>query len=83
MSEADLHSALAAMGIDGAIRAHGAVAVLLTANPEQLADPGTRAGAIRLATQHGFRALAVEYSEADAPRHTDRSDLQGADVHRA
>ena len=83
MSETELRSALAAMGIDGAIRAHGAVAVLLTADPEQLADPAIRAAATRLAAQYGFRTLAVEYSEAGLPHQPGRSDLQGADVHRA
>lgn len=74
MSETGLHSALAAMGVDGAIRAHGAVAVLLTTNPEQLADPAIRDAAIRLAGQHGFRSLAVEYADGEAPDLTGRSD---------
>lgn len=67
MSEAGLRSALEALRISGDIVMHGQVALLVTAHPEQLAGPGVRESAVRAATAHGFRTLAVELP-SDASR---------------
>jgi hypothetical protein len=60
MSSSALREALEALQIHGDVVAHGPVAVLVTAHPEQLAEQTARESALRAAAAHGFRTLAVE-----------------------
>jgi hypothetical protein len=66
MSVSALEEALRALQIHGDVVAHGRVAVLITAHPEQLVEPAARESALRAAGAHGFRTLAVELP-GDAP----------------
>lgn len=63
MSAESLRSALGTLGMEGEVEAHGPVAVLVTARPEQLQDPERRAAAVLAAAAHGFRTLAIELSD--------------------
>ena len=60
MSASALEEALKALHIQGDVVAHGQVAVLITAHPEQLVEASARESALRAAGAHGFRTLAVE-----------------------
>ena len=83
MSAETLRHALTALAIDGEIEAHGAVAVLITAHPEQLRAPERRKAALEAAAANGFRTLAVEL-RGGAPRPASGDTTSGrADVHRA
>lgn len=77
---AALRAALGELQVNGDVRSHGAVAVLVTANPEQLADAGVRQRVLEVAKHHGFRTLAVEL-----PSHEQASDIATragrADIH--
>jgi hypothetical protein len=78
---AALRAALAELDIEGDVRSHGQVAVLVTDRPEQLADAELRARVLEIARQSGFRTLAVELP-ADPARDSGPT-IAHADVHRA
>jgi hypothetical protein len=83
VSAETLRGALSALAIDCEIEAHGAVAVLITAHPEQLRAPERRQAALEAAAANGFRTLAVEMREG-APLPASRDTTSGrADLHRA
>jgi hypothetical protein len=73
MSASALKEALEALQIHGDVVAHGRVAVLVTAQPEQLAEPAARESALLAACAHGFRTLAVEL-----PGDAHRAHVSGA-----
>jgi hypothetical protein len=83
MSAESLQSELAALAIDGQVEAHGPVAVLVTAWPEQLRDPGRRAAAVQAAATHGFRTLAIELAGGPSDAGRLAPIAERADFHRA
>lgn len=61
MSATALEGALRARGVEAAIDADGAVAVMrLRDDDGRLADPAYRRSIVALAAEHGFRNLALE-----------------------
>ena len=59
-----LEAALAAAGIPGVVDADGTVAVLrLPSEDRSIEDPDCRRTAVALATEHGFRTLALEVDD--------------------
>ncbi len=67
MSAESLREALAALGLPGRVEARGALAVLsLEGDAAPLRDPGLRARAVSVASEHGFTHLALEV--AGTPR---------------
>lgn len=64
MSAGALESALRAIGIRGTVAAEGAVALLrIEADDTVLVDAALRKAALALASEHGFRNLALEVSD--------------------
>lgn len=64
MSADALEAALRAAGIAGTVTAEGVVAVLRVAPDDRvLLDAARRRAAITLASEHGFRSLALEVAD--------------------
>jgi hypothetical protein len=64
LSAEALRSALAALGLHGTIEARGALAILtLDGDAAPIRDPEVRAKAVSIASEHGFKNLALEVSE--------------------
>jgi hypothetical protein len=64
MSADALEAALRAAGIAGTVTADGVVAVLRVAPDDRvLEDAARRRAAIALASEHGFRSLALEVAD--------------------
>lgn len=76
MSEHPLAAALATLGVDARVEAHGTLAVLTVPNGEaaaRLRDPAIRRSVLALATTHGFKTVALELEIAA----DDRAPLPG------
>lgn len=75
MSAEALRQALAALGLQGAVEARGALAILsLDGDAAPLRDPEIRARAVAIASEHGFTNLALEVGDMPgdrAPLHSD------------
>ena len=64
MSAAALEQALTAMGVVCAVTAEGALAVIRAApGNHALEDEASRREAVRLASVHGFRNIALEVAD--------------------
>ncbi len=63
MSAELLAAALARLGTNGRVEAHGRLAVLVVRDAGALSDEPLRRTLLRLASDHGFSHLAVELDE--------------------
>lgn len=63
MSAESLRDALLTIGLDCHVEPQGAVALLVGADAQQLADADRRREVTRLARDHGFSTVALELGE--------------------